>query len=141
MISLDWSIIPAIFIFIATIFILNFLLFRPILRVQAEREKRTTGLMSQTRRDLDHHLSLFDQYQATIKNARMEGYRLIETSRAEALQYRNGKLEAGRGGAEQLIQEAREMVRSQGVQAKARLEIDAQEIARQIASAILHRPA
>jgi F-type H+-transporting ATPase subunit b len=141
MISLDWSIIPAIFIFITTIIILNFLLFRPILSVQAEREKRTTGLMWQTRKDLDHHLSLFDQYQATIKNARMEGYRLVEKSRAEALQYRNSRLEKGRGGAEQLTLEAREMIRSQVVEAKARLERDVQEIARQIASAILHRSA
>jgi F-type H+-transporting ATPase subunit b len=141
MISLDWSIIPAILVFIATIIILNFLLFRPVLKVQAERESKTTGLMSQTRKDLDHHLSLFDQYQATVKNARREGYRLVEKSRTDALQYRNTRLEKGRGGAEQLTLEAREMIRSQVVEAKARLERDAQEIARQIASAILRRSA
>jgi F-type H+-transporting ATPase subunit b len=141
MISLDWSIIPAIFIFILTIIALNYLLFRPILRVQAERERRTTGLMSQTRQDLDHHLHLFDQYQATIRNARMEGYRLVEKSRSEALQYRNRSLEKGRDSAEQLIQEGRESIRNQVVEAKVRLERDAQEIARQIASAILQRSA
>ncbi|MBZ5498204.1 MAG: ATP synthase F0 subunit B [Acidobacteriia bacterium] len=141
MISLDWSIVPAIIIFVLTILALNYLLFRPVLRVQAEREKRTTGLMTQTRRDLDHHLQLFDQYQATIKNARMEGYRLIEKARSEALLYRSSTLESGRNDAEQLIREARDSIQSQVLAAKVRLEYEAQEMARRIASAILQRSA
>ena len=141
MISLDWSIVPAIIIFVLTILALNYLLFRPVLRVQAEREKRTTGLMTQTRRDLDHHLQLFDQYQATIKNARMEGYRLIEKARSEALLYRSSTLESGRNDAEQLIREARDSIKSQVLAAKVRLEYEAQEMARRIASAILQRSA
>lgn len=141
MISLDWSIVPAIIIFVLTILALNYLLFRPVLRVQAEREKRTTGLMTQTRRDLDHHLQLFDQYQATIKNARMDGYRLIEKARSEALLYRSSTLESGRNDAEQLIREARDSIQSQVLAAKVRLEYEAQEMARRIASAILQRSA
>ncbi len=141
MISLDWSIIPAIVIFVLTIIILNTFLFRPVLKVRAERESRTTGLMSRTRQDLDHHMRLFDQYQATIRNARMEGYRLVEKSRAEAMQYRARILESGRKSAEQLILEARESIRNQIVEAKTRLEHNVLEIARQIASAILQRSA
>jgi F-type H+-transporting ATPase subunit b len=141
MISLDWSLVPAIIIFVLTIIILNTLLFRPVLKVQAERESRTTGLMSRTRQDLDHHMRLFDEYQATIRNARMEGYRSVDKRRAEALQYRARTLENGRNSAEQLIVEARGSIRDQVVDAKVRLERDALEIARQIASAILQRSA
>jgi F-type H+-transporting ATPase subunit b len=141
MISLDWSIIPAIIIFIVTVVALNYLLFRPVIKIQAEREKRTTGLMLQTRQGLAHHLHLFDQYQATIKNARMEGYRLVEKSRSEALLYRSSLLEKGRNDAEQLIQEARNSIQGQVTAAKDRLEGEALEIARGIASAILQRSA
>lgn len=141
MISLDWSILPAILIFIITVVALNYLLFRPVTRVQAEREQRTTGLMSRTRQDLAHHLQLFDQYQATIKNARMEGYRLVDKSRSQALHYRSGLLEKGRNDAERLIQEARGSIQSQVLAAKDRLEREAQEMACRIASAILQRSA
>jgi len=141
MISIDWSIVPAILIFVATVVALNYLLFRPVARVQGEREKRTTGLMSQTRQDLDHHLRLFDQYQATIKNARMEGYRLVEKARSEALLYRSGLLEKGRNNAEQMIREARSSIQGQVMAAKDRLKSEAEEIARRIASAILQRSA
>ena len=56
MISIDWSLLPAILIFILTVVALNYLLFRPVTRIQAERAARTTGLMSRSRSDLEHHL-------------------------------------------------------------------------------------
>jgi F0F1-type ATP synthase membrane subunit b/b' len=97
--------------------------------------------MSKTRSDLDHHLKLFDQYQATIKNARMEGYKILEKSRSEALNYRNILLQDGRGSAEKLILDARAEIQKQIGSAKVQLETEAQEIARRIASAILRRSA
>lgn len=141
MITVDWSIIPAILIFVLTVVILNYVLFRPLTKVQQEREMRTTGLMSQTQRSLAHHLHLFDQYQATIRNARMEGYRLVELARSSALLYRNEALDRARVSAGQLTREARDSIQAQVNVAKARLEPDAQEMARRIAWTILRRSA
>ena len=141
MISVDWSLIPAIIIFVLTVVALNYLLFRPIIRVQEERERRTTGLMAQIRQNLDHHLQLFDQYQATIRNARMEGYRSVEKARSEALLYRNKALDQARNRAEQLTREARNSIQTQVNEAKARLELEAREMASRIASVILQRSA
>ncbi len=141
MISLDWSIIPAILIFVLTVVALNSLLLKPVTRVQREREMRTTGLMTQTRENLAHHLELFDQYHATIRNARMEGYRLAEKVRSEALLHRQAALDSARKNAEQLIQDARATVRAQVIEAKAMLQYEAQEMAGRIASAILQRSA
>jgi F-type H+-transporting ATPase subunit b len=141
MISVDWSIIPAILIFLLTIVALNSLLFRPVTRVQAEREKKTTGLMSQTRQDLAHHLQLFDQYQATLKNGRLEGYRLIEKVRSGALLRRGEALDEARKSAQGLMLEARGSIQTQVMEAKAHLEREAREMAGSIASAILKRSA
>jgi F-type H+-transporting ATPase subunit b len=141
MISLDWSIVPAIIIFILTVVALNTLLFKPVIRVQRERESRTTGLMGQVRENLAHHLELFDQYHATIRNARMEGYRLVEKVRSEALLHRHAALDSARKNAEQSIQDARATIQAQVIEAKARLQSEAQEMAGRIASAILQRSA
>ena len=119
MISLDSSIIPAIIIFLVLVVALNKLLFQPILKIQEERENRTTGLMAQTRSQLDHHLELFNQYQATIKTGRMEGYRRQEQVRAEALQRRADALAQARVSAERLMQESRDSIRAQVQAAKA----------------------
>ena len=141
MINIDWTIIPAIVVFILTIVALNYLLFKPVLRVQEEREGRTTGLMARTRQDVDHQLRLFDQYQATLKNARIEGYRQIEKARSEALRYRSELLEQGRNSADQMIREARDSIQDQVASAKASLEIEARDIANSITSVILQRSA
>jgi F0F1-type ATP synthase membrane subunit b/b' len=97
--------------------------------------------MSQTRQDLAHHLHLFDRYQATIKNARIEGYRLMEKARSEALLNRGAALEAAKRNAEQLRQQAHDAIQAQVAEARATLEEEAQEIAGRIASAILRRSA
>lgn len=137
MISLDSSIIPAILIFLTLVVALNKLLFQPLLRVQAERESRTTGLMAQTRKRLDHHLELFNQYQTAIKSCRMEGYRRQEQVRAEALKRRAETLAQARMNAEKLTQESRDSIQAQVQAAKAKLDSDAREIAGGIAASIL----
>ncbi len=141
MISVDWSILPALIIFVLTVVALNYLLVRPITRIQEEREMRTSGLMSQTRNNLSHHLQLFEQYQATVKNARMDGYRLVEKARADAMVYRNRALERARKSAEQLMQETRNRIKNEADAAKVKLEQQAQDIARRITAAVLQRSA
>ena len=141
MINLDSSIIPAIIIFLVLIAALNQLLFKPLAKVQAERERRTTGLMNQTQENLNHHLSLFDEYQASIKNARMESYRRQEQLRAEAMKKRAEVLAQSRAAAERMILEARDSLRNQVETEKQLLTLDAQEISEAIASTILGRSA
>ena len=141
MISIDWSIIPAILIFLLTILALNTLLFKPVTRIREERESRTSGLMARTRQDLAHHLQLFDQYEATIKSARMKGYRLVEKARSEALLERTAALDQARVSAEDLMREQRNAIQTQVTVAKTRLEVEAQEMARRISASILQRSA
>jgi F-type H+-transporting ATPase subunit b len=141
MISLDASIIPAIAIFLLLVFILNRLLFRPLQKVQAERESRTSGLMSEAKAKMDHHLGLLNKYQATIKNARMEGYRRQEQLRSEAMQKRAEVLAQAKKASEQMMQDSRASILSQVESEKQQLDREAQELARGIASAILGRNA
>ncbi len=141
MINLDSSIIPAIVIFLLLIFALNQILYKPLMKVLAERESRTTGLVNQAKKDLDHHLGLLEKYQASIKNARMAGYRRQEQVRAEAQKKRAEVLAHSRAAAETLIQESRDSIRLQVETAKQQLALDAQDMAQRITSAILGRSA
>jgi F-type H+-transporting ATPase subunit b len=141
MITLDGSVIPAIVIFLLLIAALNWLLYKPLMKVLTERERRTTGLVRQVQEDLNHHLGLFEKYQASIKNARMEGYRRQEQLRSEAQKKRAEVLTQSRVAAEKLIQDSRVLIRSQVETAKSQLTVDALDMARGITSTILGRPA
>lgn len=140
-ISLDSSIVAAILIFLTLVFALNYLLFRPLTRVLAERERKTTGLVTQAHHNLDHYRELFSRYQATIKNARVEAYRRQEEVRSEAARQRAEAVGKARKTAEKLIQESRNAIQIQVHAAKKELDRDAKEIALGIAATILQRPA
>jgi F-type H+-transporting ATPase subunit b len=139
MINLDNSIIPAIIIFLLLIVVLNQILFKPLARVQTERESRTTGLMNLAQEKLDTQLNLFTEYQASIKNARMEGYRQQEKLRAEAMKKRAEVLAQTRSAAEQMIRDSRDSIHAQVETATQQLTSEAEEMARGIASKILGR--
>ncbi len=141
MITVDWSLLPAIVIFVTTVVALNYLLIRPLGKVQEEREMRTTGLVAQASQNLAHQMQLFEQYQAAIKNARMDGYRLVEKARADALVFRKNAMTDARKRAEGLLRETRDSIQNQVSAAKSRLEYEAQDIASRIASAVLRRSA
>ena len=141
MISLDASIIPAIIIFLLLIAVLNRLLFKPLQRVQAERESRTTGLMHEAQAKMNNQLNLLNEYQTTIKTARMDAYRRQEQLRAEALKKRAEVLANARTSGEKMIQESRSSILSQVEDAKRQLDAEAQDLAHGIASTILGRSA
>lgn len=141
MISLDSSILAAIAIFLVLIFALDRLLFRPLVAIQRERENRTTGLVARARKDLDHHSDLFNRYEATIRNARMEGYRRQEQVRAEALAKRAVALDGARKAAEKLLEQSRATIQTESETAREQLGREAEQIARGIAASILQRPA
>ncbi len=141
MISLDASVVWAIIIFLLLIVALNQLLFKPLQKVLAERESRTSGLMREAQAKMDRQLGLLNAYQATIKNARMESYRQQEKIRGEALKKRAEVLANARTAGEQMIQESRTSILSQVEAAKRQLDTEARELARGIASAILGRSA
>jgi F-type H+-transporting ATPase subunit b len=141
MISLDASIIPAIVLFLLLIFILNRLLFKPLQKIQAERESRTSGLMNEAQAKMDRQLGLLKEYQATIKNARMQTYHQQEQVRTEAMQKRAEVLAKAKAAGEQMIRDSRASILSQVELAKQQLDLEAQELARGIASTLLGRTA
>jgi F-type H+-transporting ATPase subunit b len=141
MISLDSSIIPAILIFLALIFVLNHLLFKPLLMIQAQRESRSAGLIARSRMQLESQQDLFRQYEEKIKSARAEAYRHQEQRRGEALKKRAEALDAARKAGERMTEESRGSIRTEVQAAKEQMASEAREIALGIAATILRRSA
>ena len=139
MIGVDFSLIPAILIFLALIFALEQLHFKPLLRVQAERESRTSGLVAKSRQDLDYCMETFSKYEAAVRSGRTEGYRIQEEARAEAMKKRAEALQEARRGAEKLLEESRGSIQAEVQAAKVQLEREAHDIARGVAAIILQR--
>ena len=136
----DGTLFVHIAIIILMIFLLNKTLFRPINRVLAERERRTRGGTGEAHDILQRVANSMNRYERTLREARTEGYRLLEQERSAALLERQNQLNSLRAEIESSTVEQKNLIRTQTEQARASLEADARRIAADISSQILNRP-
>lgn len=136
----DGTLILHIVIILVMVFVLNATLFKPINRILEERERQTRGRSGEAHDILRRVEEKLAHYENTLREARAEGYRLMEQERATAMSERQAKLSAVREEINQLIAEEKDSIRAQAEEARSTLEKDARRIAAEIGAQILHRP-
>ncbi len=136
----DGTLFLHIAIIVLMIYVLNATLFRPINRVLAERERRTRGGTGEAQDILQRVANSMNRYERSLRDARTEGYRLLEQERARALAERQNQLNSLRAEIEASTEEQKSLLRTQSEQARASLEEDARRIASEISRQILNRP-
>jgi F-type H+-transporting ATPase subunit b len=138
-ISPDGSLVFVLILFLLFVFTLNRLLFRPIGRVLDERESLIKGDTNEGRAAARGAEIKLAEYEAAIRAARTEGYRLIEQQRAVALQERETLLEEARQSAAALIESAKADMNKQAAAARAQLEAETRSVAERISRVLLGR--
>jgi F-type H+-transporting ATPase subunit b len=136
----DGTLFLHIAIILLMVFVLNNTLFRPINRILEERERRTRGRSTEAQDILRRVDEATNNYERSLRDARAEGYRLMERERAEAMNERQAKLNAVREDITRTVEEEKASIRRQAEEARQTLETDARNIAAEISSQILHRP-
>lgn len=139
MISIDFSLVVQIALFLVLWSILRRVLFGPVGRLMAERERRTEGTHAEARSMMEEGKELQARYDAAIANARAEGEAVKSEIREEALKARNAVVSQGREAAARRIQEMREEVRRELEAARGVTAQDAETLARQMAEKVLGR--
>ncbi|HVG33262.1 MAG TPA: hypothetical protein VM911_09285 [Pyrinomonadaceae bacterium] len=136
----DGTLFLHIAIILVMVFVLNATLFKPINRILEERERRTRGRSGDARgilRNVEEKLSL---YERTLREARSEGYRLMEQERTTAMRERQIKLDAVRDEISRSVTEQKDAISTQAERARTTLKSEARSIAAEIGAHILHRP-
>jgi F-type H+-transporting ATPase subunit b len=136
----DGTIILHIIIILVMVYVLNATLFKPINRILEERERRTRGRSGEARGIIQQVEEKLAAYERSLRDARSEGYRLMEQERAEAMRERQLKVDAVREDVSRLAEEEKSVIHAQTEEARSALARDAGEIATEISSHILHRP-
>lgn len=136
----DGTLFLHIIIILLMVFVLNATLFKPINRILEERERRTRGRSGEAHDILRRVEEKVTQYERTLREARSEGYRLMEQERAGAVSERQARLSAVREEINRSVGEQKETIRVQVEEARATLDQEARRLAAEIGSQILHRP-
>jgi F-type H+-transporting ATPase subunit b len=137
----DGTLFLHIALIILMVFVLNITLFRPINKVLAERERRTRGRSGEAQDILSRVESGLRQYETSLREARLEGYHLLEAQRAEAMNARQTLLGALREELRGLVEEQKSSIQRQTDTARNALAGDAQRIAAEISNQVLRRAA
>ena len=127
-------------LFIAVmVFVLNRTLLRPINQILAEREKQIGGRLSEAKQLSAEAEEKMRKYQAALREARTEGYRLLEKERAAGLKEKDEKVRQHREALSQQVAKERESIEKQQQKVQSELEAQADSMGVLISSQILRR--
>jgi F-type H+-transporting ATPase subunit b len=135
----DGTLILHVIIILVMVYVLNATLYKPINQILASREKRTRGRLSEAQEVMQNVQAKVTDYERSLRQARSEAYAHAEAQRAEAMKERQQKLDEMREQLAQSVAGEKAAIEAQAAQARASLEVDARQIAREIGSRVLHR--
>lgn len=133
----DGTIIIHIVLILIMIWILNRTLFQPINKVLATRDRNKGGHSSEAAETLRVVESKLAQYNSATREARTQGYQLIESERAAALSQREARLESVKSEVEQKVAQEKASLQTQAEEAKRTISAESQKLAEKISSNIL----
>jgi F-type H+-transporting ATPase subunit b len=117
--------------------VLNRTLLRPINKILEDREKYILGRVESAQEMLKAREQKLDHYNSALREARTEGYHLLEKERAQAVKEKEEKIRAFKAEASRML--AKEILSTQNQERKIRsdLEAEAQTLGKMITSQIL----
>jgi F-type H+-transporting ATPase subunit b len=135
----DGTLVIHIAIIITMVFVLNRFLFRPVGRILSERERRTRGRTGEAHETIHRVKESLSRYENSLRQARAEGYGLLEQQQSAAYGERQRKIAAVRQEVEDQIEKQKDEIRTQAEQARGTLRDEAARVAATISSQLLRR--
>jgi F-type H+-transporting ATPase subunit b len=120
--------------------VLNRTLLKPVNRILKEREELLSGHMSEAAALSATRDEKLRAYESALRDARTEGYHLLEREKTEAMREREVRLNRVREEMSRLVATEKEGTRLQEEEAKRELETKAGELSHLIGSQVLRRP-
>jgi len=133
----DGTIVIHIALILLMIWVLNRTFFRPINRVITSRERSKGGRSSEAEETLRLAEEKRLSYETAMREARSEGYKMIESKRAAAIAERESRIEALKDETAQTLAREKSALDSQTEEARRALAAEAQKMAEKISSNIL----
>ena len=136
----DGTLLLHLFLVVVMVFVVNRTLLKPINDILAKREQQISGHLKEAEAMAAETQEKLKKYNDALREARGEGYRLLEKERAQGLKEREEKLRKYRDEMSKEVAAQLETTRKQEQAAKGELEAQAATMGSLISSQILRRP-
>jgi F-type H+-transporting ATPase subunit b len=118
--------------FLILLYVLNVLLFRPLLRQLKERDDRITGYLDQSKEMEQKKNDLLKKLDEKLARTRDSAKEVFEGLRSEGIEAQKRELDSAREDAEQLSKDAKEKLEAAAAKARDALRGDVESFARKI---------
>jgi F-type H+-transporting ATPase subunit b len=135
----DGTLLLHLLLVVVMVFVLNRTLLKPINDILAEREKQIASRLKEAEAMAAETDEKLRRYNSALRDARAEGYRLLEKERARALKEKDEKVRQYREEVSKNVAAQVEQTRQQEQKVRGELESQAVAVGELISSQILRR--
>ena len=139
MIELNFTLLIQAVNFFLLIYILNKILYKPILKLLEDRDQRIDGQQQQAKKTLEDIQALMVDYNQKLYNAKIDAMNTKNTARNAASEQANGIIGDARKKAEEIITQIQQQMATEIAQAQKELQPELSVMAATIAQQILGR--
>lgn len=139
MIELNFTLLIQVFNFFFLMFLLNKLLYKPVLKILAEREERVAGGQEQAKNLVEQGQEIFGSYNQKLHSAKLDAIAVKNATRNQAVEQANAIIEEARKKAEIVVADVQKEMSDEIARVKKELEPELGIMASTIAQQILGR--
>lgn len=140
LVDVDGTLFLFMGIFLSLYLVLRYALFRPVLRVLDERERRIEGSKAEAKEMQQRAEEAYAQYEAFVREARQKGGELKTALRQEGQRIERALLDEVRRESEAQLSAGKAELRAEMERAAATLGREAEAMAQDVAARLLGRP-
>jgi F-type H+-transporting ATPase subunit b len=138
-IDFDRTVLAQMVLFVLLILVLAPTLFRPLLRLFEEREKRTEGARAEARAMQEKAAELLSRYENELERVHKVAAAERDKLRTETLKLEAKILEEARLATVAIVEEGRQRLNVEATKIRSELESKSRQIGQEIASSVLGR--
>ena len=135
----DGTLLVHLLMVVIMVLVVNRTLLKPVNRILAEREKQIAGRLKEAESLAAETEQKRQKYNEALHAARIEGYKLLEKERADALKEKDEKVRQAREQASREVTAQVDNIRRQEASVKQELETQAASISSLISAQVLRR--
>jgi F-type H+-transporting ATPase subunit b len=139
MIDINITLLWQIANFIVLLIALNFILFKPILRVMREREQGISSAFGDAKNAQERMQNILEQYNASLAEAKQKAVTTYNAIYQQGLDAQRDMISAERTKAGELLDKARGEITAASTAARADLRKDAERLSQDITAKLLGR--
>jgi len=135
----DGTLLVHLLMVVVMVAVLNRTLLRPINKILADREKHILGRVDEAQEMRKLTEQKLTEYDSALREARTEGYHLLEKERSQAVREKDEKVRVFKGEISAMLAEGIRATHDQEKQAQRQLETEAETLGAMITAQILRR--